>query len=54
MEQYAKDNNCPKILLDVYSRSQRAVAFYNHFGFKTIGLKRSIRFKEFIMEKVIS
>mgnify|MGYP003296357434 CR=1 FL=1 len=53
MEQYAKDMNCPKICLDVYEKSKGAIAFYQHFGFKTVGTKRSIRFKEIVMEKKI-
>lgn len=53
MENYAKDSSCPKIRLDVYKKSQRAVAFYKHTGFNTVGEKRSIRFKELIMEKYV-
>ena len=54
MEQYAVKNECPKILRDVYNKSKRAIAFYLHFGFQVIGIKHSIRFKELIMEKLIS
>ena len=51
MEQYAKENGCPKICLDVYIKSKGAITFYEHCGFNTTGIKRSIRFKELIMEK---
>ena len=54
MERYAMDNKCPKILLDVYKKSKGAIAFYLHFGFLIIGVKHSIRFKELIMEKIVS
>lgn len=51
MEQFAINNGCTKICLDVYIKSKGAISFYLHFGFKEIGIKRSIRFKELIMEK---
>lgn len=53
MEQYAKDMECPKICLDVYEKSKGAIAFYENFGFKMVRTKRSIRFKELVMEKKI-
>ena len=51
MEEYAKANNCKRICLDVYIRSKNAINFYLHNGYNIIGTKRSIRFKELIMEK---
>lgn len=51
MEQFAINNGCTKICLDVYIKSKGAISFYLHFGFKEVGIKRSIRFKELIMEK---
>jgi ribosomal protein S18 acetylase RimI-like enzyme len=51
MEEYARQQGCPKVCLDVYAKSKGAVAFYLHNGFKEVGTKRSIRFKELIMEK---
>lgn len=51
MEFFAKEKNCKKISLDVYAKSQRAVNFYKRIGFAEIGVKRSIRFLELIMEK---
>lgn len=53
METYARQHGCPKICLDVYSKSKGALSFYLHNGFKEVGTKRSIRFKEIIMEKNI-
>ena len=53
MENYAKDNRCSKICLDVYRKSKRAIAFYEHANFNVVGTKRSIRFRELIMEKQI-
>lgn len=51
MEDYARRQGCPKIYLDVYSKSKGAINFYLHNEFKEVGTKRSIRFKELIMEK---
>ena len=51
MEDFARQNGCKKICLDVYIRSKGAIGFYRHHGFVEIGEKRSIRFKELIMEK---
>lgn len=51
MENYARQQNCSSICLDVYSKSKGAIGFYLHNGFKVVGTKRSIRFKELIMEK---
>lgn len=53
MEDFARQQGCRKICLDVYIRSNGAVGFYQHHGFKEVGTKRSIRFKELIMEKQI-
>ena len=54
MEQFARQKGCPKICLDVYIRSKGAIGFYRHHGFVEKGEKRSIRFKELIMEKQIN
>lgn len=51
IELYAKEKGCESIRLDVYVKSLRAVHFYERNGFSIIGTKRSIRFKEYIMEK---
>lgn len=51
MERYARQHNCSKLCLDVYSKSKGAISFYLHNGFIIIGTKRSVRFKELIMEK---
>jgi len=53
MESFAKENGCTSIKLDVYVKSKHAVKFYERNGFTVVGVKRSIRFKEFIMEKEV-
>lgn len=53
MESFAQQQGCPKICLDVYVRSKGAIGFYRHNGFYEVGTKRSIRFKELVMEKRI-
>lgn len=51
IESFAKDNGCENIRLEVYVKSSRAVQFYERNGFSIVGTKRSIRFKEYIMDK---
>ena len=51
IEQFAIKNGCSRICLDVYIKSKGAISFYSHLGFKEVGTKRSIRFKELIMKK---
>lgn len=51
MEQFAKGKGCSSIKLDVYVKSKHAIKFYEKNGFIIVGTKRSIRFKEYIMEK---
>jgi len=53
MEAYAKKQGCPKICLDVYKKSLRAVNFYSKLGFIIVGEKKAKFFSEFIMEKKI-
>ena len=53
MEKYARGNGYDRIDLEVYSKSNKAISFYEHLGYRIIGTKRSIRFKVFIMEKCL-
>lgn len=51
MENYAIQQGCSKICLDVYKKSTRAVSFYIKYGFKITGETKSHFFSEYIMEK---
>lgn len=53
IEDYARERGCSKLCLDVYVKSKAAVDFYLHNGFTITGTKRSIRFKEYLMEKAL-
>lgn len=53
MEAYAREQGCPKICLDVYKKSLRAIKFYEKIGFVIVGEKKARFFSEYIMEKVI-
>lgn len=53
MEAYAREQGCPKICLDVYKKSLRAIKFYEKIGFVVVGEKKARFFSEYIMEKVI-
>lgn len=52
-ENFAKKNGFTKTKLDVYIKSERAILLYQRLGYQIIGTKRSVRFKELIMEKVL-
>ena len=51
MENFAKKIGCGCVKLDVYVKSKHAVKFYERNGFEIVGTRRSIRFKELIMQK---
>ena len=53
MESFARKQGCSKALLDVYVKSVHAISLYRRLGYQVIGTKRSVRFKELIMEKSI-
>ena len=53
MESFAQKQGCSKALLDVYVKSVHAISLYRRLGYQVIGTKRSVRFKELIMEKSI-
>lgn len=52
-ESFAKENGFTKTKLDVYFKSEHAISLYRRFGYQVIGTKRSVRFKELIMEKAL-
>lgn len=51
MEAYAKEKGCPKVCLEVYKKSPRAVGFYKKFGFVITGETKARFFSEYVMEK---
>lgn len=51
IETFAREQGCPKICLDVYIRSRKVILFYERIGFVATGTRRSVRFKELLMEK---
>lgn len=53
MENYANEHKCPKLCLDVYKKSARAINFYKKCGFSIVGERKSRFFSEYIMEKAI-
>lgn len=53
MEEFGRQRGCMKICLDVYIKSKTAVAFYLHNGFVQMGTKRSFRYKELMLEKIL-
>lgn len=53
MVNYAKEKYCPKVCLDVYKKSPRAVGFYKKVGFVVTGETKARFFSEYIMEKTV-
>lgn len=51
MEDFARQQGCPKICLDVYKKNTRAVEFYKKYGFEIKGEIKARFFSEYIMEK---
>ncbi len=37
---HAREQNCPRVLLGVYSRNAKAIAFYERLGFVQVGTRR--------------
>lgn len=50
-ENFARENGFAKTKLDVYVKSEHAISLYRRLGYQVTGTKRSVRFKELIMEK---
>lgn len=53
MEDYAKEKGCPKVCLDVYKKSQRAIGLYKKHGFVITGETKANFFSEYLMEKEV-
>ena len=52
-ENFAKENGYTKTALDVYVKSERAIALYLRLGYQITGKKHSVRFKEYSMKKYL-
>lgn len=53
IEEIAKKYCCEKITMEVYESSQHAISFYEHKGYKNVGMIDTVRYREIIMEKSI-
>lgn len=51
IEKYAIESGCKKINLEVYDKSQHAIEFYMHKGYKKCGETRTFKYTEILMEK---
>ena len=52
-EKYAIDNNCSRVCLEVYDKSQHAIDFYIHRNYKIVGKTNTLKYTELLMEKLI-
>ena len=53
IEKIAKDANCEKVCMEVYSPSQHALDFYLHRGYEVCGETKTIKYNEVKMEKIL-
>lgn len=53
IEEMAKKTGCNKVIMEVYEPSQHAISFYEHKGYKRVGITDTLKYKEIKMEKDI-
>ena len=53
IEETARKFGCKKVTMEVYEPSQHAISFYEHKGYKVVGVTDTLKYKEVKMEKSI-
>lgn len=53
IEAVAKKRGCTRVAMEVYEPSQHALSFYDHKGYKQVGIVNTLKYKEIKMEKSI-
>ena len=53
IETIAQKRGCNKVVMEVYEPSQHAITFYEHKGYKSVGLVDTLKYREIKMEKNI-
>ena len=53
IEEIAKNEDCKKVVMEVYEPSQYAISFYEHKGYAAVGMTDTLKYKEVKMEKRI-
>ncbi len=53
-ENLARAAGCAGIVLEVYDKSEHAIKFYLHRGFRTVGTVKTLRYTELRMEKTLA
>ena len=51
IEELAAERGLQKIVMEVYEPSQHAISFYEHKGYKAVGMTDTLKYKEIRMEK---
>lgn len=51
IEEFAKNAGCKKVVMEVYEPSQHALFFYEHKGYKVVGMTDTLKYKEVRMER---
>jgi len=51
IEEIALNAGCNKVAMEVYEPSQHALAFYEHRGYKAVGMTETLKYKEVRMER---
>lgn len=53
IERLAVNEGCRSVCCEVYDKSSKALAFYEHRGFMTVGRKSTVKYSELILEKIL-
>ena len=53
IEEIAKSQGCKKVDMEVYEPSCHAISFYEHKGYRVVGMTDTLKYKEVKMEKRI-
>ena len=53
IEEEAKNTGCKKVQMDVYSKSQHAIQFYQRHGYKQAGEDKTLKYEVVCLEKVV-
>lgn len=53
IEKIAKESGLSKVQMEVYDKSQHAIDFYFHLGYKQVGKTETLKYTDVVMEKDI-
>lgn len=51
IEEIAREAECEKVTMEVYGLSQHALCFYEHRGYRVMGMKDTRKYRKILMER---